>query len=193
MNTSILCERPLVTIFEDFLDSETCKKFIEYPWPWVKSTGYDHDTLKAKPTAHRTSSTNYIYENLRFYDFVAYTKAKISQTLKVRSQRFEFLQMQKYAPGEQYKEHYDYFFHGPECQNNRVGTLIIYLNDDFSGGGTTFHKLDFTVLPKTGRALYFQYNYEPDVNLLTEHSGDPILEGNKYIVTAWFRNGNWSL
>ena len=193
MNTKILNECPLVTVFEDFLDADTCKKFIEYPWAWEKSTGYDHAEHRAKPTSHRTSSTTFIYENHKFDDFVAYTKAKISRTLKVRSQRFEFLQMQKYSSGEQYKHHHDYFFQGPEALNNRLGTVIIYLNDNFSGGETKFHKLGFSVTPKLGRALYFQYNYSPDENLLTEHSGEPIIEGEKFIVTAWFRKDNWGL
>lgn len=193
MQTQIFNQSPLVTVFDDFLDIETCKKFVDYPWGWQSSTGYDHATNTAKPTAHRTSSTVYIYEDRMFIDFVQYTKAKISQTLRVRSQRFEFLQMQRYHVGETYKHHHDYFFTGPELTNNRVGTLIIYLNDDFKGGGTTFHRLGVTCLPKTGRALFFQYNYDADTNLLTEHSGEPILQGSKYIVTAWFRNGNWRL
>lgn len=191
MDIKILYDRPLVLVFDDFLDTNTCKKFVEYPWPWQKSGGYDHGTNSSKFTDYRTSSTNYIYENLRFYDFVAFTKAKISNTLRIRSQRFEYLQTQKYEVGQQYKNHHDFFFSGPESENNRQGTLMIYLNDDFKGGGTTFHRLEFTVLPKIGRALYFQYNYGMDINLLTEHSGLPIIEGEKHVVTSWFRKDDW--
>lgn len=193
MNAKILRDRPLVVVFDDFLDPATCKKFVEYPWAWQKSGGYDHKTHGSVYNDHRTSSTNYIYENLKFYDFVAYTKAKISNTLKIRTQRFEWLQTQKYEVGQQYKHHHDFFYSGPETTNNRVGTFMIYLNDDFKGGGTTFHYLTLTVLPKTGRAVFFQYNYDHDTNLLTEHSGLPIIEGEKHVVTAWFRRENWTI
>ena len=48
----------------------------------------------------------------------------------------------------------------------------------------------YTVKPKTGTAVYFSY-IDPKTNLtdngLTEHSGCPVYEGEKKIVTQWIR------
>lgn len=54
-------------------------------------------------------------------------------------------------------------------------TVLVYLNDSFEGGTTTFYSKDFKpiaqIQPKTGRVLCF------DIDLF--HSGDPILKGSK--------------
>jgi hypothetical protein len=49
---------------------------------------------------------------------------------------------------------------------------MIYLNDDFKGGATTFN--DIVVRPKKGSALIF-YPY-------LEHEGSEVLEGTKYVL-----------
>lgn len=48
------------------------------------------------------------------------------------------------------------------------------------------------VKPKKGSAVYFSY-IDPDTlltdNGFTEHSGCPVMEGEKKIVTQWIRRG----
>jgi hypothetical protein len=54
-------------------------------------------------------------------------------------------------------------------------TLIIYLNESYSGGETFFHSLDSTITPKTGKAIFFDQN-----TLL--HEGKEVTSGIKYIM-----------
>ena len=59
------------------------------------------------------------------------------------------------------------------------------------GGATTFTKADIFVKPKVGMATFFSY-MGPDEKMdygLTEHSGCPVIEGEKWITTAWMRKG----
>jgi hypothetical protein len=59
------------------------------------------------------------------------------------------------------------------------------------GGATTFTKADVFVKPKVRSATFFSYLGE-DGQMdegFTEHSGCPVLEGEKWITTFWMRKG----
>lgn len=59
------------------------------------------------------------------------------------------------------------------------------------GGGTTFSKANVYVKPKSGSAVLFSYlgdDGKMDTGL-TDHSGCPVLEGEKWLATMWFRKG----
>ena len=59
-------------------------------------------------------------------------------------------------------------------------------------GHTNFRNAGVHVKPKIGSAVFFSY-IDPDTRItdtgLTEHSGCPVLEGEKKIVTQWIRLG----
>lgn len=109
----------------------------------------------------------------------------------------EILHVLHYSIGEEYKPHYD-FFGGLEEQENfkpeqqRIKTICLYLNDVESGGATGFPKLDLTVTPKKGNAIFFENinteNKQPYIESL--HSGEPIINGEKWLATLWIRDVN---
>lgn len=65
---------------------------------------------------------------------------------------------------------------------------MIYLNDTPKGGGTHFLYLDQIFYPKQGQAVIWN-NLYPDgtPNRNTLHHGMPVEEGQKVIITKWFR------
>jgi hypothetical protein len=78
------------------------------------------------------------------------------------------------------KKHY-------EKGGQRVGTVILYLNDVESGGETFFPRLRIVEQAKTGKMLYFKYDYDAGVNMKTTHKGMPVEKGEKWIATIWIR------
>ena len=73
----------------------------------------------------------------------------------------------------------------------RVATAILYCQVPAVGGATTFTKADIIVQPKPGMATFFSYR-GPDGKMdegFTEHSGCPIVDGEKWITTVWMRDG----
>lgn len=107
----------------------------------------------------------------------------------------EMLQVVKYPTGGFFNPHYDACVGNPEfCQRMdgnagpRYGTLIIYLNDDFTGGETVFPNINKTVKPEKGKAVFF-YTTDKNGTLLKEslHAGNPIISGNKWICNKWTR------
>lgn len=59
------------------------------------------------------------------------------------------------------------------------------------GGATTFSKAGVHVKPKAGAAVFFTYLGDDGMmdRGITEHSGCPVLEGEKWLATMWFRKG----
>jgi prolyl 4-hydroxylase len=111
----------------------------------------------------------------------------------------EPMQGQRYAVGQEFKAHTDYFEpRGADFQKfcsvsgQRTWTVMIYLNEPDAGGATRFKAIDKIVQPETGKLLAWS-NLRPDgrVNPSTLHHGMKVREGTKYIITKWFRERPW--
>ena len=123
----------------------------------------------------------------------------IAALLGIEENHGETMQGQRYAPGQQFRAHHDYFHEGesywPAMQasgGQRTWTAMIYLNDVEEGGATWFPQAGIRVAPRRGLLLTWN-NMKPDgsPNELTVHEGMPVARGTKYIVTKWFREGAW--
>jgi prolyl 4-hydroxylase len=104
----------------------------------------------------------------------------------------------RYGPGEQYKPHFDFVAPGtPEAAQYedelaavgmRMATVLVYLNDGYSGGETSFPRLQKQYKGKKGDALIFWSLSEdgvPDRNSL--HGGNPVTRGEKWLLSQWIR------
>lgn len=107
----------------------------------------------------------------------------------------EGLQVLKYLPGAEYKPHYDYFDPAQpgtptilKRGGQRVGTIVMYLNDPEVGGGTTFPDVGLEVAPVKGNAVFFSYDRAHPVSK-TLHGGAPVVAGEKWVATKWLREG----
>ena len=123
----------------------------------------------------------------------------IAHLLGIEPQFGETMQGQRYAPGQQFRAHHDYFHEGEsywekmQAQGGqRTWTAMIYLNDVEEGGATWFPLSGIKVAPKRGLLLAWN-NMNPDgsPNERTVHEGMPVVEGTKYVVTKWFRERPW--
>lgn len=107
----------------------------------------------------------------------------------------EPIQGQRYAAGQEFREHtdsfnpggYDFYVHTAEG-GQRTWTAMIYLNEPDDGGATRFRTIGKTVQPEPGKLLAWN-NLLPDgsPNPATLHQGMKVRRGVKYIVTKWYR------
>jgi hypothetical protein len=76
-------------------------------------------------------------------------------------------------------------FHKWHCEaactntSGRAMAWMIYLNDDFEGGGTEFKFQKHIEQPETGKLLLWPANFTH------VHRGGMLLSGSKYILTGW--------
>lgn len=74
----------------------------------------------------------------------------------------------------------------------RMATVVMYCTVPEKGGATNFRNSGLHIIPETGSATFFSY-INPETkkmdNTFTEHSGCPVIVGEKKIVTQWIRYG----
>lgn len=98
----------------------------------------------------------------------------------------------QYGKDDQYTPHCDGLCDGTKYKpGGRVATAILYCKVAEVGGGTTFTQSDIFLKPSKGMVTFFSYKGLDGTmdDGLTRHSGCPVLEGEKWITTAWMREG----
>jgi hypothetical protein len=75
---------------------------------------------------------------------------------------------------------------------NRMATMVMYCDIPTVGGATNFRNSGIHVKPTKYAATFFSYIDPVTMKMddgFTEHSGCPVFEGEKKIVTQWVRLG----
>jgi len=119
---------------------------------------------------------------------------EVSSLCRLPLTRAEPMNIQKYLPGEKYEAHWDAMpshEEAPESfkleeSGNRVATAIVYLND--TDAGTAFPHLGLGIQGIQGRLLIFgNLDEDKEPHPLSMHMGTPPNEGEKWILTIWYR------
>ena len=182
-------------IFDNFLTPEECDLLREkgesyYERSQVRSTTSE---TGSEVSAARTSSTAFLVQKDPFFDEIRERAAKL---INVNKERFESVQLTSYTKGQLYQAHSDAF---PELDakaskdGQRTDTVLVYLNDDYQGGGTLFPHLQKIVTAKKGRAVTWKsLDEEGKINPIGYHGGLPVMNGRKYVSNLWVRDCNQS-
>lgn len=132
--------------------------------------------------------------------FVRMIERRLSDLLGIDLAWGETMQGQRYQPGQQYKDHCDWFDtaanYWPSEKargGQRSWTAMVFLNDVEAGGQTEFPMLGISIPPQQGALLAWN-NALPDgtPNNATLHAARPVERGVKYVITKWFRTRPWS-
>ncbi|MDJ1503298.1 2OG-Fe(II) oxygenase [Xanthocytophaga agilis] len=131
---------------------------------------------------HRTSYSAYIES--RNDPVFCHIYQKASELIKKDLSYFESLQCVRYHPKQEFKYHFD-----SNKDIRRTHTFLIYLNETFEGGETSFPELGIRITPKTGRCVVFQ-NMDEYENIIpySAHAGLPVKTGVKYACNLWVNN-----
>jgi prolyl 4-hydroxylase len=110
---------------------------------------------------------------------------RVAAITGTREAQSEPLAVMRYTPGQQYRLHHDCL---PGEANQRIITLITYLNDGYRGGATQFPTLEIEFQASLGDALMFaNVGRDGRVDERSRHAGLPITRGEKWICTRWIR------
>eukprot|EP00775_Hariotina_reticulata_P010978 gene10978-11133_t len=198
---------PRAYLYHNFLTAEEAQHIINLARPHMeKSQVVDSDT---GGFVARTSSGFFLRRQQD--DVVAGLEQRLAEWTKLPLENGEPFHVLHYEKGEQYTEHFDYFFDEINVQNGgqRVATVLLYLTDVAEGGETVFphSKLKpsdeevgakhlsecgskgVSVKPKVGDALLF-WSLKPDgktKDTKSLHAGCPVIKGDKWSATKWIR------
>lgn len=176
-------EEPMVVVLSNMLSHEECDELIRLSTDKMKRSKIG--TVREE-NALRTSSSMFIEETENL--IVERIEKRIEAVMNIPIEHGEGLQILQYKPGQEYRAHHDFFSSASKVTNNRISTLVMYLNDVEQGGETFFPHLNFSVSPRKGMAVYFEYFYsDPALNDITLHGGAPVEVGEKWVATQWMR------
>jgi prolyl 4-hydroxylase len=185
----------MIKEIKGFLNKKQCQALIEMiEADNVRSSVVVGGTDRSEISETRTSSTSNLANNNLVVKSI---HQQIADNLGLNIKKGEDLQGQKYEAGQFFKQHNDYFTgdaYDKHClySGNRTFTFMIYLNEDFEGGGTYFPKLEKTIKPELGKAVVWENTIDGEPQPQTMHEGTTITKGVKYIITSWWRENEWN-
>ena len=175
----------------NFLSQEECNRLIELSInnlsqsKLFKESDVEDISMRKSKQAWLTDQEDSMLETI---------SERIAQRTNTNITDQESYQVVRYDKDGFYKPHYDAcnLKAGDDCERMNLGrgprylTFLMYLNDDFEGGGTFFPELNRTVKPETGKAVIF-HNVDVDGHVLPKsmHGGEKIVNGEKWIANKW--------
>jgi prolyl 4-hydroxylase len=186
---------PSFNIFEirNFVDTQQCK------------IACDLIRLSANPStvgsdkeisydASRTSMTAYFQNPGVDFSPILAIEDKIQLLTGIELLYSEPIQGQWYKPGQEFKQHFDAFTPEKETvqyYGNRPWTAMVYLNDVEEGGATGFPNIGQAMNPVAGKLILWQNTNDGIIIPESSHAGEPVIKGEKFILTKWFREKEW--
>jgi prolyl 4-hydroxylase len=182
-----------IFVIRNFLTKDECNRVIAL----IDKDRQPSQLLAESPDPEfRTSESC----NLRVTDRINQeVEQKINSLMGLQPEHGETIQGQRYAVGQQFKEHHDFFYtsepYWPAQEREggqRTWTAMIFLNEPEAGGQTAFPKAGIRVTPRTGNLLAWNNLDEyGEPNMYSLHTGLPVEAGVKYVITKWYRERPW--
>lgn len=191
-----LCADPAISVFSDVLNSADRAYLMFLSRPYLKRANViDPDSQEGGMVSQvRTSMSTYIPFGL--VDIIArYAELKIVCGSGEKLGNSEPMSILYYTRGQYYRPHVDYF--DPKLKvseellkdgGQRTASAVTYLSAPDKGGGTSFPRLKLAVPAVAGSTLWFRNCFDNgEVDDRSLHAGDPVEQGEKWVVTKWFR------
>lgn len=187
LRSEVLSETPEVRRFPGLFTPTECKYLVDTAAPLLQpSVVVDPRTGRQVPNPVRTSSAAgfpFTEENPTIHALNRRLAAASGTDVRAG----EPLQILRYAPGEQYHRHSD-ALPGVAPAQQRVLTFLVYLDEGYEGGETSFPALGITFRGRPGDGLLFRNasaDGQPDPRAV--HAGLPVTRGVKHLASRWIR------
>lgn len=209
ITVNCLAKQPTLLRFNNILSKEECEYLCKLGESLIKpSTTGGAKNSEINP--HRTSYSAFL--NKSHDEVVANIEKRIAELLKVRVKQIEPFQIVKYQPGQQYKEHHDWFDENTgteihditkEMGGNRLYTVFAYLNDleeeDIRKhkGATFFPRANggkgVSADPIMGTGIFWKNKDNGKTTEDTLHAGTPPGISIKWGLNIWIKeyDGPW--
>ena len=185
---------PNIAVIRGLLSDEECDEVIRLSRGKMKTSQVvDRESGGSYESSVRKSEGSHFERGEN--ELVRRIEARLSALVDLPVNRGEPLQILHYGPGGEYKAHQDFF--EPKDPGSavltrvggqRIGTVVMYLNDVPEGGETAFPDIGFSAKPIKGSAVYFEYqNAGGQLDYRCLHAGMPVIRGDKWIMTKWLR------
>lgn len=174
--------------FPAFLTAAECHHLIAEGEPMLEPAMIVDPATGARRPHPIRASDNAAFGPARETLVVQAINRRIAQASATQVAQGEPLTLLRYRERQEYRLHHDCL---PEAGNQRVWTMILYLNEGYLGGETLFPRLGLSVRAHKGDALLFRNVLDDGRPAdLAMHQGKPVERGQKWICTRWIRAGD---
>jgi hypothetical protein len=153
-----------------------------------------YDSVSRENQRHEMRTNTMALFDFATFDVVQFLlQARMSLACGYPMQHFETPMVLHYAVGQEITPHFDFIdANAPDYaeqirdQGQRMITFLLYLNDDYDGGETTFPELGIVHRGTSGSGLYFvnaHADLTPNRSML--HTGSPPGRGEKWAVSQF--------
>lgn len=194
---TVLCRarQPSATLLSNVLSVAECLALVELAEQKGLAASSVVDDQTGLPVSHVARTSTSVFFTRAETPLIAAIEARLAGLTRWPLDKAEGLQVLRYAPGQQYKPHFDWFDREKSGSaqhlqrgGQRVATTVLYLQVPDKGGATSFPIAGLSMRAPQGGAIFFQNTTElGDVDESTLHAGDPVLAGVKIIATYWQR------
>lgn len=174
-----------IFVVHQLFSPHECERFVQIS----EDVGYE-DALLTSPNG------NVLRKDIRNNQRVMFKNDEFADSLWVRASDFvpseiegraavgvnELLRFYRYDPGQRFNWHQDFAYERDNGEKSFL-TFLIYLNEGFEGGETSFEDSysddpfePFSVTPQLGTALFFEHQ--------THHAGELVRSGRKYVLRS---------
>jgi prolyl 4-hydroxylase len=153
-----------------------------------------YDAVSHENQLHEMRTNSMALFDYSTFDVVQFLlQARMSLTCGYAMQHFETPMVLHYEVGQQITPHFDFidanasdYAEQVREQGQRMITFLLYLNDDYDGGETTFPELGIVHRGTARAGLYF-INAHADLtpNRQMLHTGSPPARGEKWVVSQF--------
>jgi prolyl 4-hydroxylase len=180
-----LSERPHVAACSDFLSRAECDYLVAAGGPHLQPS-FVVDPTSGRMIPHPIRTSDGAVFGVHIEDLVVSAiNRRIAALTATAYRQGEPLQLLRYHPGGEYRAHMDAL---PSEPNQRILTVLLYLNERYKGGETTFPRTALSFRGKVGEALIFRNVTEDGrADPMALHTGAPVTQGTKLIATRWIR------
>jgi prolyl 4-hydroxylase len=194
--TLSLSEAPRVRVIKQFATPAECHWIVSLARPQLGPAPVFDKTTGDQ--IHDSARDNSFYP-LRIGEMNVFTEVirrRISAATRLPVPLFEPSQVLHYSLGQRFKPHYDFldlanpaYNDGLSLFGQRIATFLIYLNDGYEGGETSFPKIGLNYRAQEGDALFFaNVTQDGTPDPATLHAGLPPTSGEKWVFSQWIRD-----
>lgn len=181
----LVSDSPSIRWARSLFSPEECELLRDIATPYLNASMIvDPTTGQMRPDPVRTSEAA-AFPWIDETPFIHALNRRIAAASRTSVEQGEPLQVLRYSPGQEYRSHSDAL---AGVDNQRVMTVLVYLNDGFEGGETSFPAADLNLRGGVGDALIFaNVDGEGRPDPRATHAGRPVVNGRKWVASRWIR------
>ena len=202
----ISLDHPRAFLYKRFMTDKECDFMIDHSKSRMTKSGVvDAQTGGTAKSDIRTSTGSFV--GIGENDLMRKLEKRVATFSMLPTKHQEATQVLRYEAKQEYRAHYDYFFHKGGTANNRIVTALMYLHEPEFGGETVFPNTEvplertekgwgknFSECGNRGRAavvtkgdtlLFWSMKPGGELDPGSSHAGCPVVRGEKWTATKW--------